>query len=483
MPAKNPKRVCGGYKTAAGKKIREAEEYVGVTDRIYSDLEEQEILGMISDLKIQMTRWETDFQSTLSHELEDADHETYEKELSDHQDLSKKAISALKVYLENLRTKVIVDPTRPLAAAATGNANASANQSPKIDDTLKPEKLLRSYTLEEFNAWSEKFQAYYDHNKKTLDKSITISRQILNNLLDLKLLNALKTEEGVKDDTPILANGGCLSKLKDIFLKESPLFVRRYNFLKHVQDPRQPFGDWWVTKKSKDRECELDRITKEDMMLLSLMTGVHDPRLKEQFLRQENPTTEALVKIAESWQRAERISRDMASGGATVNLTKSGYQRGREENWNRRHGRSKSRGPEGPKGPNQNQKPLCKACGDTRCKGGKDCFAKGKKCNICSKVGHYGRVCRDKDKASQETPGSGKSAKSNKVRVRKTQNSQSSDYALDDNEPIPTAKMVFTPLPNGQPFDIIVFSRSRKFTVHHLVRHSEPIWSTHRPPE
>ena len=322
MPTKNPKRVCGGYKTAADQKIKDAEEYVGVADRTYSDLEEQEILGMIADLKDQMSRWETDFQGTLSHQLDDGDFQTYEKVLLDYKELSKKAITALRECLKGLRSNIVVPPPVPPAAAA-GTGNASGNI--KIDDTLKPEKLLKSYTLEEFNAWEEKFRAYYDHNKKTLDKSITISRQILNNLLDLKLVNALKTEEGVRDDSPILANGGCLQKLKAIFLKESPLYLRRYNFLQHVQGPREPFGDWWVTKKSKAKECELGTITEEDMMVLSLMTGVHDPRLKEKFLRQENPTTETLVKIAESWQRAEQLSREMEKkGGANINRTESG---------------------------------------------------------------------------------------------------------------------------------------------------------------
>ena len=343
MGTKNPKRVCAGYKTAADKKIKDAEEYVNVTDRTYSDLEEQEILDMIANLKTQMARWETDFQGTLSHQLEDADHQTYEKELSDYQELSKKAITALKGYLKDLRSKVEVPaPVQATGAAATGNASGNVNQLAKIDDTLKPEKLLKSYTLEEFNAWEEKFKAYYDHNKKTLDRSITISRQILNNLLDLKLVNALKTEEGVRDDSPILANGGCLQKLKAIFLKESPLYLRRYNFLQHVQGPREPFGDWWVAKKSKAKECQLGTITEEDMMVLSLMTGVHDPRLKEQFLRQENPTTETLVKIAESWQRAERLSRDMApKGGATIHRTESGYAKSKKEAWNKDR-RSKS---------------------------------------------------------------------------------------------------------------------------------------------
>ena len=171
MPTKNPKRVCGGYKTAADQKIKDAEEYVGVADRTYSDLEEQEILGMIADLKDQMSRWETDFQGTLSHQLDDGDFQTYEKVLLDYKELSKKAITALRECLKALRSNIEVPP--PVQAAAAGTGNASGNI--KIDDTLKPEKLLKSYTLEEFNAWEEKFRAYYDHNKKTLDKSIKIS--------------------------------------------------------------------------------------------------------------------------------------------------------------------------------------------------------------------------------------------------------------------------------------------------------------------
>ena len=443
MNTKNPKKVCGGYKSNSTKKITKAETYMTNTDRDFSDREEEKIIGMISDLKTQMSRWESDFESNLSHQLEDADSDIYQKEIDDQQLLVEKCTEALEEYLKNLRTKGNVPvQVQGGVLAATGGAIGGTNHTAKIDETLKPEKLLRSFSLEEFNAWSDKFKAYFDHNKKTLDRSIVISRQLLNNVLDLKLSNALKTEEGVKDDTPILANGGCLDKLKNIFLKESPLFVRRYNFLKHVQDPREPFSDWWVTKKSKARECDFDNITREDMMVLGLMTGVCDPKLKEKFLRQEQPTTEALVKIAESWQRAERLSRDMSSQGGAAVRKGSAYHAGKKREWDRR--RSQSRGPD------HNGNAECRTCGNKQCKRGKLCPAKDKNCNVCNKVGHYGRVCRDKPSAS----GTGK-VKSIKVRVKKMQSSQSD--VPDDNEPVPLVKMLFRALPKGLPFEIMVF--------------------------
>ena len=340
---------------------------------------------MIEDIRVQMARWESDFLSNLSKQLEENDYDTYEKDLNDQLNFAKQTINDLTGYLERFRSEG-TEPTQVQGAVATVNTS----QSTKIDETLKPEKLLRSYTLEEFNVWSEKFEAYYDHNKKTLDKSIVISRQILNNLMDSKLVNALKTEEGVKDDTPIRGDGGCLKKLKAIFLKESPLFVRRYNFLKHVQDAREPFGDWWVAKKSKARECELDKITQEDMMVLSLITGVHDPRLKEKFLRQDNPTTETLVKIAESWQRAEKISRDMADQEARINKTKSDYMRNKENTWDKNHNS------DSPKAQEEAHNTECSRCGFEDCKGRDICPAKGKKCDGCGKQNHFQKVCRSR---------------------------------------------------------------------------------------
>ena len=231
------------------KKITKAEQYMTNTEREFSDREEQKIINMISDLEAQMSRWESHFESTLSDQLE-GDSDAYQKELDDQQALVDKCTESLEDYLKNLRTRANAAPVQ-IQAATTGGASGGTSHTAKIDETLKPEKLLRSFSLEEFNAWSDKFKAYFDHNKKTLDRSIVISRQLLNNVLDLKLINALKTEEGVNDDTPILENGGCLDKLKGIFLKESPLFIRRYNFLKHARILENPLliGGWQRKRK------------------------------------------------------------------------------------------------------------------------------------------------------------------------------------------------------------------------------------------
>ena len=132
-------------------------------------------------------------------------------------------------------------------------------------------------------------------------------------------MDDLKTNADVNDDTAIVEDGGCLDKIKGIFLREFPLHVRRYHFLKCVQEQGQPYDDWWVEKKKMARNCELDKVNMEDMMLLGLMTGIHDPKLKEEFLRVEDPTTEKLVKIAESWQSAEKNMKQLDQCDVSIN--------------------------------------------------------------------------------------------------------------------------------------------------------------------
>ena len=139
MNTKNPKKVCGGYKSNSTRKITKAEEYMANTDRDFSDREEEKIISMISDLKAQMSRWESDFESSLSHQLDDADSDVYSKELVDQQALVDKCTEALEGYLKDLRTKGNI-PIQVQVAAPTGGAIGGTNNTAKIDETLRPEK-------------------------------------------------------------------------------------------------------------------------------------------------------------------------------------------------------------------------------------------------------------------------------------------------------------------------------------------------------
>ena len=150
----------------------------------------------------------------------------------------------MKTCLQKLKEKANV-PLQAENPPPQESANAG-----KISDTLRPERLQRSCTLEEFHDWNEKFNAWFEDNGKVIQKKgLVYARQLLHTVLDSRLVDDLKTNEAVKDDTPVLGRGGCLEVIRDIFLKEFPLHIRRYKFLKCIQEQGQPFDEWWVQKK------------------------------------------------------------------------------------------------------------------------------------------------------------------------------------------------------------------------------------------
>ena len=143
--------------------------------------------------------------------------------------------------------------------------------------------------------------------------------------------------------------------------------------------------EWWVRKKAAARECELEKITKDDVMLLELIRGVCDPKLKEEFLKQREPDLTQLVQIAERWQTASHVAKKM--GLNTVNVQKaSNYKAGKNEQW-QRDVQNQTQSPSG-KGYE-----TCGWCGSKKHERDK-CPARDKDCNVCKKTGHFGKVCR-----------------------------------------------------------------------------------------
>ena len=75
-------------------------------------------------------------------------------------------------------------------------------------------------------------------------------------------------------------------------------------------------------KLTKAKECQLENITRDEVLLLELIRSVHDPKLKEEFLKQRDPTLQGLVTIAEQWQSATKVSRHFGLEPINVNKVK-----------------------------------------------------------------------------------------------------------------------------------------------------------------
>ena len=159
-----------------------------------------------------------------------------------------------------------------------------------------------------------------------------------------------------------------------------------------VQQPNESFSEFWARKLSKARECELDRIQRDDVLLLELIRGVSDPKLKEEFLRQRNPTLDGLKAIAEQWQSASYVSKSLNPESESVNIykTSSTYKSEKFNNWKRDRNEQNS----------TRNISRCTRCNNTDCKSREECFARDKTCFKCGRVGHLEVVCRDRNSRS-----------------------------------------------------------------------------------
>ena len=68
--------------------------------------------------------------------------------------------------------------------------------------------------------------------------------------------------------------------------------------------------------------------------MLKLICGVRDHKLREEFLKQKEPTLTQLIQIAERWQKASHVSKDMDGSASLVDARKtSNYKTEKAKRW------------------------------------------------------------------------------------------------------------------------------------------------------
>ena len=428
------------YKAYCEKKAKNIDDFLAENaDPGPEDILELKRLN--SELIGQFNRMEAAWDSMMN-EIDDPTHTGLEKMFNNVDTYVSKTLKA---------SKKIISEKSATTGPAAGAASTTMTGNVKIDDTLKPrQELLRSFTLEEANIWFDGFIAYFNHNEKVLARlTPLVHRQLLNNSLGAGLAAALQTDDTVKVDTPILGKDGCLSKLKAIFLEKNPLFLRRHRFQQCRQTQGETVAEWWIRKKAKARECELDKINMEDVLLLELIRGVRDPKLKEEFLKQKEPTLNQLIQIAERWQTASHVSKDMDEDSVNARKT-SNYKAGKADSW-AKDAEERSR--------RSNPKDGCNYCGRSEKHGRADCPAKDKACSKCNKKGHFGIVCRSSGREQSQSRGKGSGRSQSQTRDSAGAKSVrvGASRVEDDSEPTPLMKNVVITPQTGTPFQFNVF--------------------------
>jgi hypothetical protein len=97
----------------------------------------------------------------------------------------------------------------------------------------------------------------------------------------------------VLPNTPVYSTPterGCMEMLEDEFLDIHPILLRRINFLKECQKPKQAYGDFVAKLEAQGGEADLAGITPDDLFVLRMIAGAYDDELRNKFLKEANPT-------------------------------------------------------------------------------------------------------------------------------------------------------------------------------------------------
>ena len=268
----------------------------------------------------------------------------------------------------------------PAVVAPTASAPAAPGSTQKVIDSLKPSPLSRDASPVELNNWSEEFKAFYSASK--LDRCTAPEQHAyLYKCLDIELASLVRL--AVNSSTPMFgAIGSCFAILQKKFDETYPLYVRRLRFFQHSQTQGQRFDDFWTKLQQLANEADLNSLSTEDLLVFRIVGGCSDTLLREKFLQLSNPSLSDITTEAATW---EGVRRSLATYDATP--TSSVHKQSQDTV--------------------KKSQPRCPNCSSNQHLEGKSCPAKDKTCNICGKVGHFGRtrqgklICRS---APADTP-------------------------------------------------------------------------------
>ena len=300
---------------------------------------------------------------------------SYETQLSQVQDSFEQCRLDLVTCL--VATRKALAPT--VVAPAASAQQASSSKTQKVIDSLQPSPLSRDASPVELQNWSEEFKAFYSLSKLDL---CTVPEQhaFLLKCLDLELASMVRL--ATNSTTPIFgAIGSCFAVLQKKFDETYPLYVRRLRFFRYAQTPGQRFDDFWTQLQLLANEADLNSLSTEDLLVFRIVGGCSDELLREKFLRLRSPSLTDITSEAAAWEGVRRSLATYETAAPTPSINKQSQD--------------------------AVKKPRCPNCSSGQHTEGKPCPAKDKTCNICGKVGHFGRtrqgklICRS---APSDTP-------------------------------------------------------------------------------
>ena len=253
----------------------------------------------------------------------------------------------------------------------------------KPNQALKPEELTATSKPTEFTAWMERLRTYYSSSKMQ-HASMEEQHQYVYACISPELRARVKPK--VTRGTPIFKSRGNVEesmeeKLTQEFRTLYPLTTRRFEWLN--QKMSSTWASYYARMQEYSDAADVSGMKADDFMAFALIIGTPDGEMKNEMLRLQAPTPEALDRIGQSYDRTGATKAQLGGASSTPAKAFAAQQR-------------PNPGRQGP--PVERVRPdlvdKCKRCGvPLTVHESQDCPKKKEKCFLCKKTGHIAAVC------------------------------------------------------------------------------------------
>ncbi|KAL5014626.1 hypothetical protein ScPMuIL_008896 [Solemya velum] len=220
----------------------------------------------------------------------------------------------------------------------------------------------------------------------------------------------LRTETSARESATAARRSGqrtSTTALEKYFIPKRNKEYDVYQFRKAKQKVGENVTTYNTRLRKLAEYCEFADIEAE--IKSQIVQSCSSARLRRRALRDGDMTLENLLTLARAFELSDQQAQDIeGSKPEEVNFMKN-KSRGRGKT----RGKGREKNPEGPATsnsqktykPQAQQNKTCYRCGGTFPHKSKPCPAKGQKCTVCSKIGHFGKMCRSKDYKARAVTG------------------------------------------------------------------------------
>jgi transposase InsO family protein len=270
-------------------------------------------------------------------ELQEADKDddrmaAYAKRLDENADLSTSVLADTLAIIDtagkNPAPALAAGPV-PAAAGAWGGAR------PKVCEALKPFRLKIDHNPAELRSWLNKFKAYYS-TSQLHQFSVAEQHSFLFNITSVDLETRIREHDEYDIDLPVFGDAGSIiSILTGEFLYRYPLFNRRLEYHRLEQVAGQEFSNFGIRLRQKGDEADLHNMGVDEMYVFRYLTGVTDAKLRDRFLKLDNPCLEDLKREVRAYEVGRQAAKamDTTAKAAKVEDRRSKSQSGTKKKW------------------------------------------------------------------------------------------------------------------------------------------------------